>query len=258
MINQYCHFIQSNQSNKGISLLELSIVLVILGLVVTGVTKAKDLITSAKLNSQIAQFIKIESALETFKITYGSLPGDISADDAGVYSDISAVIAGASLTTFGSGNNDGRITSTLGANPNRQNGESLVAWRHLKMSAIYLEAPNNNAIAYNTAANSTAMDEIVPIGEFDKSMILFTAYDSSQTNSHRFYDASRTIYKNALTVTALTGTWNNFNTSANAVLTSFDVYNIDKKIDDGHPYAGFVQALDDGKDMSTLLEDPTT
>ena len=61
----------------GFTLIELSIVLVIIGLIVGGVLVGKDLITAATLRSQISQIEKYNTATRTFELKYGYLPGDI-------------------------------------------------------------------------------------------------------------------------------------------------------------------------------------
>lgn len=63
---------------KGFSLVELSIVLVILGLLVGGVLAGKDLIRSAAVKSQISQFSEVAIAARAFKDKYFALPGDLA------------------------------------------------------------------------------------------------------------------------------------------------------------------------------------
>lgn len=58
------------------TLIELSIVLVIIGLLVGGVLVGKDLIRVAELKSQISQQENILLAINTFKLKYNCLPGD--------------------------------------------------------------------------------------------------------------------------------------------------------------------------------------
>ena len=60
------------------TLIELSIVIVIIGLIVGGVLVGRDLINAAEVRSQISQIEKYNTAANTFKIKYGYLPGDIS------------------------------------------------------------------------------------------------------------------------------------------------------------------------------------
>ena len=61
----------------GFTLIELSIVLVIIGLLVGGILSGLDLIRAAELSATISQITKYNTAVNTFRVKYGYLPGDI-------------------------------------------------------------------------------------------------------------------------------------------------------------------------------------
>jgi prepilin-type N-terminal cleavage/methylation domain-containing protein len=82
---------------RGFTLVELSIVLVIIGLLIGGVLVAQSMISSAKLQAQIKQFQQLDIAISNFQIRFGSLPGDSN-----LFPD--------------EGDMDGRITSGIGGN----------------------------------------------------------------------------------------------------------------------------------------------
>jgi prepilin-type N-terminal cleavage/methylation domain-containing protein len=62
---------------QGFTLIELSIVLVTIGLIVGGVLVGQDLIRSATVRAQISQLQKYNTAVNTFRTKYGYLPGDM-------------------------------------------------------------------------------------------------------------------------------------------------------------------------------------
>lgn len=62
---------------RGFTLIELSIVLVIIGLIVAGVVTGRDLIKTAQVRKDIANFDRYAAAANTFKLKYGQLPGDL-------------------------------------------------------------------------------------------------------------------------------------------------------------------------------------
>lgn len=64
-------------SIRAFTLIELSIVLVIIGLVVGGVLVGRDLISAAAVRAQLSQIEKYQTAVNTFKVKYNYLPGDI-------------------------------------------------------------------------------------------------------------------------------------------------------------------------------------
>src|SRR6185369_14283711 len=61
---------------RGFTLIEMSIVLVIIGLVVGGVLAGQDLIRTTTLNAVVSEKTKLSIAVVTFRNKYGSLPGD--------------------------------------------------------------------------------------------------------------------------------------------------------------------------------------
>src|ERR1700710_2201298 len=65
--------------NQGFTLIELSIVLVIIGLIVGGVLVGQDLIKAAATRAQISQIEKYNQAVNTFKTKYNGIPGDLQA-----------------------------------------------------------------------------------------------------------------------------------------------------------------------------------
>lgn len=63
--------------NNGFTLLELSIALVIIGLLVGGVLAGRALIHSAKLNNIITEHKRFKDAFQMFEEKYNALPGDM-------------------------------------------------------------------------------------------------------------------------------------------------------------------------------------
>ena len=61
----------------GFTLIELSIVLVIIGLIIGGILVGRDLINAATVRAQISQIEKYNTAVNTFRLKFGYLPGDI-------------------------------------------------------------------------------------------------------------------------------------------------------------------------------------
>src|SRR5579884_85366 len=61
----------------GFTLIELSIVLVIIGLIIAGILTGRDLIDAAAQRAQITQIERYNTAVRTFQNKYGYIPGDI-------------------------------------------------------------------------------------------------------------------------------------------------------------------------------------
>ena len=64
------------RSHAGFTLIELSIVLVIIGLLIGAVFVGRDLIHAAEIRSTISQIEKTKTAVASFKSKYNCLPGD--------------------------------------------------------------------------------------------------------------------------------------------------------------------------------------
>lgn len=68
--------IYHTHSIKGFTLVELAIVMVIIGLLIGGILKGQELITSAKVNSTVSTLKNVGSAAEIFRDKYNQYPGD--------------------------------------------------------------------------------------------------------------------------------------------------------------------------------------
>ena len=85
------------KQRSGFTLVELSIVLVIIGLLIGGILAAQSMISTAKINAQVQQIGQFDAMVLNFKTKFNYLPGDAPAfggDGDGVI-DISAACGGA-------------------------------------------------------------------------------------------------------------------------------------------------------------------
>jgi prepilin-type N-terminal cleavage/methylation domain-containing protein len=133
------------KQQSGFTLIEIAIVLVIIGLLLGGVLKGQELITSARVRNLISTQDGIKAAYFGFQDRYRALPGDYPGAQA------FANIPNLPGATFG-GNGDGRIVNAGGAN------EQTLAWMHLSnagfLTGAYRMAAINEAVAaLNTPTN---------------------------------------------------------------------------------------------------------
>jgi prepilin-type N-terminal cleavage/methylation domain-containing protein len=61
---------------RGFTLIELSIVLVIIGLIAGGILAGSELIHASKVRATVKRFTEIDTAVNTYRTKYACLPGD--------------------------------------------------------------------------------------------------------------------------------------------------------------------------------------
>ncbi len=66
----------SSGHEKGFTLIEMSIVLIIIGLIIGGILKGQEVIESSRQKAIINQIDEVRASINTFADRYGALPGD--------------------------------------------------------------------------------------------------------------------------------------------------------------------------------------
>src|SRR5262245_37470246 len=107
----------------GFTLIEIAIVLVIIGLLLGGVLKGQELITSARVRNLISQQDGVKAAYFGFLDRYRALPGDYNA----ATTNITGV--GTACNGSGNGNGNGQIEGGAG-------GERIMVWDHLSKAGF--------------------------------------------------------------------------------------------------------------------------
>lgn len=111
-------------NRAGFTLIEMAIVLVIVGLLLGGVLKGQELITSARVRNLISQQDGIKAAYFGFQDRYRALPGD--------YAQATININGATRNGNGNGQVELAATPVNGSAPE----EYILAWEHLSRSGF--------------------------------------------------------------------------------------------------------------------------
>lgn len=137
---------------RGFTLIEIAVVLVIIGLLLGGVLKGQELITTARVRTLIAQQEEVQAAFLGFQDRYRALPGDY----------IDAAVNVKCAGTCPAGNGDGMI---MDSGPR----EDIFVWTHLS-AAGFLKG------SYAASSTSTTLlPDNTPVNQFGTYIRL--AYD---------------------------------------------------------------------------------
>lgn len=216
------------------TLIELSIVLVIVGLVVGGVVAGRSLIKVATLQSVVTDISRFNTAVTAFREQYNCIPGDC----VNITTRLGA-ISGGCASDHGSnsgtcdGNGNGRVDLEEGDNSNwfRYN-ETTLFWQQLSLANLIAEK-YTGMLTWNGRGIAPGIN--TPVSRLDGGC--FSVYYSRDI-----------IYKNVIALGspgAYNGSGVNTDNCSNGLysLPAESALMIDKKIDDGKPYTGSVWSV---------------
>jgi prepilin-type N-terminal cleavage/methylation domain-containing protein len=199
-------------STKGFTLVELSIVLVIIGLLIGGILVAESLIGTTKMQSFISQMQQYDVATNTFYDKFGGLPGDTSK------------MAGANP-----GNGDAYVTGAAGVfNAVANTSEIGNFWPHLSMTGLSKQGGGN--YSNNWTTNGAALETTVPKAKLGNLAII--AVGSAALGGNHYYIAD------------CSGTDSDDTIACEDGISDADGIAIDSKIDDGLGTSGDVRGFD--------------
>ena len=110
-------------TQKGFTLVEIAIVLVIIGLLLGGILKGQEMIVQARIKNVIADMTGVSAAMYGYQDRYRALPGD----DNGAAARWSTGVV--SATVLGDGIIEGAYLATTPA-------ETAEFWRHLRLAGF--------------------------------------------------------------------------------------------------------------------------
>ena len=219
---------ESNQSllkKAGFTLIELSIVLVIIGLIVGGVLVGQDLIKAAEIRSTIAQYEKYNAAMNTFRTKYNGMPGDLLYTQANSF----GLNPAAGSLTSAAGDGNSLIESTTSTNYNIPNREPVLIWQQLNVANL-IDGSYGVGLTVDGVPTSTIPSQYLPAAKLGRGNY-WIAGSSGGLN-----------YYGLLAPTALGASGASYTAAAGGGITPIEAYNIDSKLDDGAPGTGIVQA----------------
>jgi len=118
------------RKQKGFTLVEIAIVLVIIGLLLGGILKGQEMITQARIKNLIADFSGVSAAYHGYQDRYRSIPGD----DPGAGT--RWAVAPAAIPGNGNGQVGGTYNNACVQTPVVGTPESCVWWDHLRRAGF--------------------------------------------------------------------------------------------------------------------------
>lgn len=203
------------EKRRGFTLIELSIVLVVIGLLVAAVTAGSSIVNAARLRGVTADIEKYRTAVNLFRGQYDQYPGDMS--NATLY-----------WSTSQSGNGDGLIGYIEIYAAAGQDYESIRSFQQMSLAGVI---PGNYT---GTGGNPMAIGQNTP--------------PSSYSSETTYYFYAQTLWLRYPIATSLVVSGLRNNGWDDPQVRLKDAYLIDTKIDDGKPYIGKMITYSTGAD----------
>lgn len=236
------------RSLNAFSLVELSIVLVILGLLTGGILAGQSLIRASELRSISSDIQRYTSAVYSFRDKYLALPGDMpnavrfwGAQAGGPADGVDAACTAltnvptpATSSATCNGNGDGRITSIT---------EQLRTWQHLANAGL-IEG-NYTGVSY-TAGNSQSWPGVnVPAMKMANVGISFISPSDTTDTGSWFANKGGNVFS--------VGKPHTDNETRIGFLKPEEAWGVDLKMDDGNPAQGAVHSRREANCTTTLV-----
>jgi prepilin-type N-terminal cleavage/methylation domain-containing protein len=229
------------QRQKGFTLVELAIVITIIGLLIGGILKAQELMDNARVLATVAQVKAVEAGSMTFNDSYGALPGDMDGTNKIPGCTAACQIPAATAHDQVIGDPAWAMTTPeiTGGLPAAATIESETGlfWYYLAatgmISSIDGSAPDTTDVVFGKTSPATKFGGGFIVGNSNGSTL------GSRATGSAVVSIKGTVLSIVLSPTLP----NNILTPGGMVLRPSIAARIDRKMDDGLPGSGSVQAF---------------
>jgi prepilin-type N-terminal cleavage/methylation domain-containing protein len=237
------------RNTQAFSLVELSIVLVILGLLTGGILGGQSLIKAAELRSVTTEYNEWQVAINTFRGKYGQLPGDFTnatrfwgARTSCPAPDYSSSAPPSAVEDTCNGNGNGNIGDAI-ENAASEDHEQLLFWQHLSNAGLVRGQYNGQNMSGSAARRNHHVGYNCPMSKFDSSACW--GYIFIPANGYFGYDHHGRYFPASAGNVFMLGVTGSSSSPPhmpnNPVMAPDDIWNIDTKVDNGQPDTGLVR-----------------
>ncbi len=243
----------ARRKRSGFTLIEMSVVLVVVALLIGGIMVGKSLIHTSKMRSVISQYRAYSNAVAQFKEQYSYLPGDLptatdywGTDPGGCPN---PAYDGVKKKETCNGNGDGHIATYV--SPTFADFNELYrAWQQLSNAGLIEGQYVGASSVVFGALQTSIVGENVPGSRITDAGWSFYPLQDAYAVYPSYY------WNNDYDTTLFFGKSYSFSTIGTA-LSGPDAFSIDKKVDDGRPGYGKVSTLVDTGPSYTCLTSTT-
>ena len=212
---------RERERERGFTLVELSIVLVVVALIIGGILMGKDLIKAAEIRAAASQLLQYESAYRTFQTKYNCTMGDCPNATA---------FFGSNYTSYGC-----TTTSAVG----NGNGNGLID---------HCDGSGNSAgwdKESNQASDSLQLANLLPTSLTTPCAYTAPMFKGINDSCAYFFHDDLYFKIPSININSITWASPNFLGNVNSgALSPIQARLIDEKIDDGKPTTGKFRGLD--------------
>ncbi len=224
----------TQKTTQGFTLVELSIVILIIGLLIAGIAAGTQMIRQAELRSIISDFYNFTIAYNNFQTKYRAVPGDMSVASA-YFPTTCATTTSTAAGAGCNGNGDGLIKYSATAN------EVNLAWQHLSLGKVL----GANFASVNRTSVVTLIGTNAPQSKRNGVgyILINDAAGGGTATTPNFEADKNVIYAGKQTTT---------NSLFNGALSPEDAFSIDQKMDDGFADNTTANVVFKGIDSGTM------
>lgn len=211
-------------SHSGFTLVELAISLMIIGLLLGGVLKGKELWENTRVLAQVRQIEGYKAAIVAFRSSYGALPGDMRNPQDRVPDCLTAPCSN-------TGDGNGFLTFTGLTSIPVASAENRNFWLHMAKAGLISDI--------DVSSTKVAYDATFRWGpEFPKTQFEESGITAWGNDTNPLLGAPHTMDPGNMMITNTVDYW-----SIPTMPVKY-AQNIDRKMDDGRPWTGIVHAVE--------------